>query len=201
MATFHSEPYIHLAGLRHDAALVAWGAFYFRTSRWRRRRDETRRGQGPQTRISATEDEHRSIVAKLSQRDRLGEVGGRRFAVDVAVSKEENRNHAWVHGLKPDTNYTYEVRVNGEVWAGGPRRDWVIDKTVRGFRRTAAEYQNRFRTFPDPTATAPDFSFAIIGDYGRWLSQLALPPDPSRTPWAHLVAVICGRAARALLKV
>ena len=30
MPDFHGEPYIHLAGLTHDSALIAWGAFYFR---------------------------------------------------------------------------------------------------------------------------------------------------------------------------
>jgi len=28
---FHAEPYLHLAGLSHKSALVAWGAFYFKT--------------------------------------------------------------------------------------------------------------------------------------------------------------------------
>jgi hypothetical protein len=28
---FHAEPYIHLAGLSHKSALIAWGAFYFQT--------------------------------------------------------------------------------------------------------------------------------------------------------------------------
>src|ERR671911_708704 len=31
MPDFHAEPYIYLAGLTHKAALIAWGAFYFRT--------------------------------------------------------------------------------------------------------------------------------------------------------------------------
>jgi hypothetical protein len=28
---FHAEPYVYLAGLSHKSALIAWGAFYFRT--------------------------------------------------------------------------------------------------------------------------------------------------------------------------
>ena len=31
MPEFHSEPYVYLAGLSHKSALIAWGAFYFRT--------------------------------------------------------------------------------------------------------------------------------------------------------------------------
>lgn len=31
MPEFHAEPYIYLAGLSHKSALIAWGAFYFRT--------------------------------------------------------------------------------------------------------------------------------------------------------------------------
>src|SRR5262245_14321134 len=27
---FHAEPYLHLAGLSHKSALIAWGAFYFK---------------------------------------------------------------------------------------------------------------------------------------------------------------------------
>ena len=27
----HAEPYLHLAELTHDAALVTWGTFYFKT--------------------------------------------------------------------------------------------------------------------------------------------------------------------------
>src|SRR3712207_652260 len=30
MPEFHGEPYVYLAGLTHDSALIAWGAFYFR---------------------------------------------------------------------------------------------------------------------------------------------------------------------------
>jgi hypothetical protein len=28
---FHAEPYLRLAGLSHKSALIAWGAFSFRT--------------------------------------------------------------------------------------------------------------------------------------------------------------------------
>jgi hypothetical protein len=31
MPEFHAEPYVYLAGLTHKNALIAWGAFYFRT--------------------------------------------------------------------------------------------------------------------------------------------------------------------------
>ena len=31
MPEFHSEPYVYLAGLSHKSALIAWGAFYFKT--------------------------------------------------------------------------------------------------------------------------------------------------------------------------
>ena len=38
MPEFHAEPYIYLPAVTHKSALVAWGAFYFRTSsrgRWK----------------------------------------------------------------------------------------------------------------------------------------------------------------------
>lgn len=31
MPEFHAEPYLHLAGLTHTSALIAWGAFCFKT--------------------------------------------------------------------------------------------------------------------------------------------------------------------------
>src|SRR5678815_4348222 len=32
MPEFHAEPYIYLPALSHKSALIAWGAFYFRTN-------------------------------------------------------------------------------------------------------------------------------------------------------------------------
>ena len=32
MPEFHSEPYIYLPAVSHKSALIAWGAFYFRTN-------------------------------------------------------------------------------------------------------------------------------------------------------------------------
>ena len=32
MPEFHAEPYIYLPAVTHKSALVAWGAFYFRTT-------------------------------------------------------------------------------------------------------------------------------------------------------------------------
>src|SRR5262245_44017321 len=107
MATFHSEPYIYLAGLRHDAALIAWGAFYFRTA-----------SGGPDDEMKLIEDKDLKHVfpprkttigwssesygnAVVSVRDEAGHQ-----VANIAVSKEEKRNHAWVHGLKPNTQYT-----------------------------------------------------------------------------------------------
>jgi hypothetical protein len=190
MATFHSEPYIYLAGLRHDAALIAWGAFYFRTSsggaddEMKLVEDKDLKHVFPprKTSIGRSSQSYGNAVVSVTAADGS-------FAVDVAVSKEENRNHAWVHGLRPDTKYTYEVRVNGEVWAGGPRRDWVIEKGLRGFRRTAAQYENRFRTFPDPTQASPDFTFAIVGDYGRGVDREDDDPGGSNRQ-AHLATAL-----------
>ena len=32
MPEFHAEPYIYLPAVSHKSALMAWGAFYFRTN-------------------------------------------------------------------------------------------------------------------------------------------------------------------------
>ena len=190
MATFHSEPYVYLAGLRHDAALIAWGAFYFRTS-----------AGGPDDEMKLVEEKDLKHIfpprkttigfssesygdALVTVLDDSGSPAGQ-----VSVSREEGRNHAWVHGLRPDTRYHYEVRVNGEVWAGGPRRDWVIENGQRGFRRTAAGYRNTFRTHPDPAAPAPAFAFAVIGDYGRGVDREDDEPGGSNRQ-GHLAAAL-----------
>src|SRR5262249_41556900 len=45
-------------------------------------------------------------------------------------------------------------------------RDWVIEDG-EGAMQPGKSYENTFRTFPDPLASTPAFSFLVIGDFGR----------------------------------
>src|ERR671914_1386306 len=102
MPEFHSEPYIYLAGLSHKSALIAWGAFYFRT-----------RSDG---RMKIVDDHDLQWVhpprcdsigcrskpygpAEVEVRDAAGAL--------VACAKTNEANHCAVAGLSPDTTYTY----------------------------------------------------------------------------------------------
>ena len=162
----HFEPFVHLAGLTHDDALVAWGGFWFEDpdddhDDWRivRDPDHAERSHGPQDTIGARSRPYgdaRVVVRDLA----TGEL--------AAEASTSEANHVWVRGLQPDTAYAYELTVDGEPWATGARFDWVLDDDAPGGRDLETherEYDTRFRTFPSPDRPAPA-RFAVIGDYG-----------------------------------
>jgi tartrate-resistant acid phosphatase type 5 len=158
----HREPFVHLADLSHDRALVAWGAFWFR------RRPHDRRWE-----IVDDED----LPAVVGRRTCVGhdaEPFGR-ARVDVldgagavvATAETSDRCWTWVMGLEPDTEYRYRVLVDGEDWAAGERCDWV--PSHRGgydLAPAGRRYDLRFRTFPAPDAATPPVRFVALGDYG-----------------------------------
>jgi hypothetical protein len=94
---------------------------------------------------------------------------------EVASGRVFDANHCWVAGLLPDTEYTYQVFVAAtkkrsaegaeEEWAKGQRWDWAINNRQANLY-PGGQYENRFRTFPDPGQPTPAFSFAVIGDFG-----------------------------------
>jgi hypothetical protein len=161
---FHAEPYIYLAGLSHKSALIAWGAFYFRT-----------RSDG---RMKIVDDHDLQWVhpprcdsigcrskpfgpAIVEVRDRAGRV--------VATALTNETNHVAVSGLDADTVYTYSVQVKHEAWATGVRWDWDPDAQALV---PGGTYVNEFRTLPDPTAPLPGpFTFAVIGDFGTGIRK------------------------------
>jgi hypothetical protein len=60
--------------------------------------------------------------------------------------------------------YTYKVFVKDEQWAQGGRWDWSArDKALV---QTGRQYDNRFRTHPDPIVPSRSLTFAAIGDFG-----------------------------------
>src|SRR5688572_6102188 len=176
MPEFHSEPYIYLPAVSHKSALIAWGAFYFRTNS-HSTRDSSLVGSNRSLRAGAqwklVDDDDLKYVHP-PRKDSIGaqsapygparvEVYDRAGAL-VSIAKTETCNHCWVTGLEPDTEYTYKVLVKDEEWATGERWDWSAEH--KALVQNGGRYDNRFRTNPDATMAASDLVFAVIGDFG-----------------------------------
>jgi tartrate-resistant acid phosphatase type 5 len=156
----HFEPFLHLADLGEEHALIAWGGFYFRRGdssygEWRVVDDEElvhvtgRPGSGT---IGARSEPFGRAVVEVERNGRV-----------VARAKTSERNHVWVQGLEPDTEYRYRVLVDDRPWAQGERWDWDVDR--RTLLPAGRRYDNRFRTFPAPQTDAR-VVFAALGDFG-----------------------------------
>jgi len=162
MADFevHFEEFLHLAGLGHDKALVAWGGFYFR------------RGDSPYGEWRIVDDEELAGVAPTARSETIG-AGSEPFGhatVEVecdgrvvARAETEEHNHVWITGLEPETDYRYRVLVDGRPWGEGELHDWSVEKAT--LVRAGGRYVNRFRTFPSTAADVP-ITFAVLGDFG-----------------------------------
>lgn len=159
MPEFHAEPYIYLPAVTHKSALVAWGAFYFRTSskgKWKIVDDHDLKYIHPPRRDSIGAQSAPYGPARVEVYDKAGTI--------VSIAKTEAANHCWLPGLAPDTEYTYKVFVKDEEWASGERWDWSAgDKALV---QAGNRYDNRFCTNPDPTLRAASLSFAVMGDFG-----------------------------------
>jgi hypothetical protein len=159
MSAEHLEPYLYLAGLRHDSVLIAWGGFYFKTSS----------SSGALKLVDDSDLRKVTPPRKETIGARSTPYGPARVEVRnlnnelVAQAETAGKNHLWVDGLAPDTEYTYRVLVNGNPWAEGELLDW--DETRNGLAASGGRYNNRFRTHPAPTESAP-LGFAVIGDFG-----------------------------------
>lgn len=176
MPDFHGEPYVCLAGLTHDSALVSWGAFYFRV----------KEKDGSYKLLDAEDMEPalRETIGKRSTPYGPARVVVREAAsgLEVAAARVYDANHCWVAGLRPETEYTYEVFVTPtrkrsadgaeEQWGKGQRWDWGFPNGKPSLY-PGGEYNNRFRTFPDPADSTPAFSFAVIGDFGVGMKKPA----------------------------
>ena len=160
MPEFHAEPYVYLAGLSHKSALIAWGAFYFKT-----RTNGTAKLVDDKDLQWVHPPRCDSIGCRSSpygpaQVDVYDESGA-----IVASGMTNDANHCAISGLKADTKYSYTVRVKHEIWGEGARWDW--DPIAQGLAQTGAAYRNEFRTLPDPTKPlSGPFTFAVIGDFG-----------------------------------
>jgi tartrate-resistant acid phosphatase type 5 len=168
MPSFHSEPFLQLAGLTHRSALITWGAFYFKV-----------RDSGASFKLvddGDLDDVHpprKSTIgassasygpARVEVFDKSG--------VLVSSAATTSGNFCWVSGLQADTEYTYRVLVKGDVWGRDERRDWVTSGSQKGLRQIGNRYVNRFRTYPDPVRpVAEPLTFAIIGDFGTGIKE------------------------------
>ena len=159
MPEFHAEPYLYLPSVSHKSALVAWGAFYFRTNtkgKWKIVDDDDLKFVHPPRKDSIGAQSAPYGPARVEVYDATGKM--------VALSKTEVANHCWVAGLTPDTPYTYKVFVKDQEWGAGDRWDWsASDKALV---QMGNRYDNRFTTNPDPLVPASSLSFAVMGDFG-----------------------------------
>lgn len=170
MDDLHFEPYVHLAGLTHESVLISWGGFFFRPGKDEGLiKPERRRHQH-----TLLDDDELSGLQK-PRKDSIGErsrsygpavvrvrtPGG----ATVAEVSTERVNHAWVEGLEPDTEYCYEIAVDGRNWIADHRFDWSREGDRAGLLPSSRRYSCRFRTHPAPETHAP-LTFAVLGDFG-----------------------------------
>lgn len=181
MPDYYSEPFITLAALTHKSALIAWGAFYFRVKDSGKDFKLVDDDDLKDIKNVVGEDGKPPRIVHPPRNDSIGATSKPYGAARVEVSDaagnvvkavaEPGKNHCWVQGLTPDTEYTYKVFVTSdgqeEEWAEGLRRNWERLDGKMGLGAKNKAYENRFRTFPDPTQPAPaPFTFAVIGDFG-----------------------------------
>jgi hypothetical protein len=169
MPEFHAEPYVYLAGLSHNSALIAWGAFYFKTHTNGRAKlvdDADLQWVHPPRCDSIGCRSKPYGPAEVEVHDETGRL--------VACAKTNLTNHCAIAGLSPDTRYTYTVKVKHEVWGAGVRWDW--DAAAQALVQRDGRYRNEFRTFPDPRQPlSGPFTFAVIGDFGTGVRRPSTP--------------------------
>src|SRR3712207_3231084 len=113
----HREPFVHLAELSHDRALIGWGAFWFQRRdaehRWDVVDDEALQGvAGWRTCIGSGAEPYGTGAVRV--RDESGRV--------VAEESTGDRTWVWVRGLAPNTAYHYEVLIDGAPWPADENR-------------------------------------------------------------------------------
>jgi tartrate-resistant acid phosphatase type 5 len=183
MPEFHAEPYVYLPSVSHKSALIAWGAFYFRTNtrgKWKLVDDQDLNHVHPPRKDSIGSQSAPYGPARVEVYDKKGTV--------VAVSKTEVANHCWVAGLTPDTEYTYKVFVKDDEWGAGERWDWSA--TDHALVQTGNRYEHRFVTHPDPGVPAASLAFAVIGDFGVGVRKDS--PTIRQQSVANAMRKICG---------
>ncbi len=155
----HFEPFLHLADLSAEDALIAWGGFWFHResagAQWHIVDDEELSEAAGEPRTESIGARSEPFGHAVVEIERHGEV----------VARVESADHNWVRvsGLEPDTEYRYRVLVDGEPWAEGERWDWDIEQAT--LVQAGRTYDNGFRTFPAHDARVP-VTFGVLGDFG-----------------------------------
>jgi hypothetical protein len=180
----HFEQYLYLPALTHDAAIIAWGGFFFKYKgesgheKWDDESLEDNKMKGRKQSIGVKSEPYGEARVILIDPGPGGETR--------ECPAESNTNHVVITGLKPDTEYRYSVQVKKDgqwlEWAEGPRRDWNFSKDEDGGlwllgEGKDREYENVFRTFPDPALPAGPLTFAVIGDFGQGIEDPADKED------------------------
>ncbi len=194
MPTFHSEPYLYLAGLSHKSVLIAWGAFYFKI-----------KDSGAVAKLVDDDDldfvhpPRRTTIGAASEPYGPATVEVRHLGGGlVGTSFTETANHCWVTGLEPDTEYEYTVTVKGVQWAKDERWDW--DPQEKALKKLGNRYRNVFRTLPDPMAALNGpFTFAVIGDFGRGVRELSTVKQQQREVAQALATAVTSAGVRLVL--
>ena len=181
MAHIHREPYITLAGLTEDRALIAWGAFFFDVSgeavdgRFKLIEDKDLKFANPPRETSIGESSNDYGPAEVWVWEKNGDPG-QPIKVKLPSDSPATRvNHVWIENLSPNTTYHYRVLVKGDPWAEEERRDWVTLGDKQGMFLNKGKYENEFTTYPRATGQTPDFTFAVIGDYGKGMKKKNSP--------------------------
>ncbi|HEX8694686.1 MAG TPA: metallophosphoesterase family protein [Longimicrobium sp.] len=164
----HREEFLLLPHLSHDSALIAWGAFFFDPEpdgehELIDHEDLARPDIGRRRGCIGLETE--SYGGATVRVTRLAAGGAPAETRDLPVPG--GRNHLLVTGLRPDTRYAYEVRVDGRPWGATPS-DFAREGSGRDVRLSPAawRYRNEFTTFPDPHGPPVPVTFAVLGDQG-----------------------------------
>jgi tartrate-resistant acid phosphatase type 5 len=118
MPNYYAEPFLHLAGLTHKSALIAWGGFYFKVKSsgdgYKLVDDSDLKHVFPPRHQTVGARSESYGPARVEVYDGDGSV--------VSFAETTTANQAWVTGLDPDTEYTYRVFVKGDEWAPDGRR-------------------------------------------------------------------------------
>lgn len=203
MAHIHREPYITLAAVTQDSALITWGAFFFEVTgqeidgRFKIIEDKNLKFINPPRETSIGETSNFYGPATI----RVWEENGTQAAeIEVTGDPPETRvNHAWIRNLKPNTEYRYELLVKGEPWAQEERRDWVFMNGKQGMLPNKRIYENEFKTYPRTDQATPDFAFAVIGDYGRGVRKPSTLSNRQREIAVALEEAVRAKAVRFVL--
>jgi hypothetical protein len=189
----HFEPYLHLAGLTHKSALIAWGGFYFKVAEeqgaFKLIDDSDLDSVHPARKDSIGARSYPYGPARVEAFDASGTM--------VSCAETTTANHAWLAGLEADTTYRYRVVVNGREWAEGPRRDWRPGGR-QGLEEQGRSYDNRFRTHPRPEEAHP-LVFAALGDFGTGVRHPSTVDRRQREVAAAMEEAVAREGVRLIL--